>query len=191
MKKSLLASIPLVIIIGLLLIYFLIGNKEISQSPDITTNKGIQESQTEKAISIVEYTHPSGKFSYNYPKTWEFVPKREDMGLRPKEYTGYSKNEIVTVLYFKDKGSDLKSWAKTFDGGYDEDWIEKEVFNKNALFYNYSSDKLDNIIYYFGNGTDAVKVMFSKYYAFGPEGQQDNSRFKDDFDLILESFKFN
>ena len=53
------------------------------------------------------------------------------MGLRPKEYSGYSKNEIITIIYFESKGSDLKAWAKTYDDGFDEDWIESKLDFEN------------------------------------------------------------
>ncbi len=188
MKRRLIILAFLVFTITLLVLH------SVSQ---IQTNKSASSENINKSNEVkeinpnVEYTHPSGKFSYTYPASWEFVPKREDIGLRPLEYSGPLKNEIVTIIYFEEKGKDLKAWAKTFDGGYDEDWIEKTVFNKKALYYNYNSDKLDNMIYYFSNGTDAVKVMFRKYYALGVEGQRDNSRFLEDFELILKSFKFN
>jgi len=186
-SKGILIIFVLLFITSGVFIYSRIKPQQITQN-STKANNTVDESET--IIPLIEYTHPSSKFSYSYPSTWEFVPKREDMGLRPKEYSGYSKNEIITIIYFESKGSDLKAWAKTYDDGFDEDWIEKTIFNKPALYYNYKSDKLDNIIFYFGNGKDAVKIMFRKYYEYGVEGQKDNSRFENDFNSILQSFKF-
>jgi hypothetical protein len=136
------------------------------------------------------YVHPSNKFGYQYPSNWEFVPKREDMGLRPIEYTGFSKNEIVTIMYFEGKGENLRDLAITYDGGYNKDWVDVNFDNKSGIFYNYSSDNLDNKIYWFSNGLDGVKVMFRKYDKYSTDGHSDNSKFENDFSIILDSFHF-
>ena len=138
----------------------------------------------------IEYTHQSGKFGYSYPDTWEFVPNREDMGLRPKAYAGFYKNEIVTILYFEDKGVNLRSQAMGYDGGLESEWIDVVIGNKTGIYYNYSSSNLNNEIYWFSNGTDAVKVMFRKYDNYAPDGHTDNSKYESDFNVILNSFIF-
>lgn len=194
MKKTAIILLCIIALLALCVFAYKITS-ELQQSNDsqnTTTQENVvsQPSENLTSISFISYTHPSNKFTYSYPSTWEFVPKREDMGLRPKAYGGFSKNEIVTIIYFEGKGVDLESWVKTYDGGFDEDWVTKSVYGKDGLFYNYSSDNLNNLIYWFSNGTDAVKVMFRKYYSFGVEGQKDNSQYESDFNKILETFKF-
>jgi len=142
------------------------------------------------ASSLLNYSDEERYYKYSYPSDWEFVPSREGMGLRPKDYSNADFNEIVTVLFFKDKGSNLRESAQIFDGGFDEDWIDIEIYNKTGLYYNYSSENLNNMIYWFSNGKDAVKIMFRKFNKFPNDGHLDNSSYKPGFDIVLETFRF-
>jgi hypothetical protein len=117
MKKLILVSITLSFFLLATLAVFSLSR---GQSQEDTN---LQPVSMPVQPSTINYTHPSGIFAFEYPKNWEFVPKREDMGLRPKEYGGYSKNEIVTILLFKNKGSNILSAAKEYDGGFDEEWL--------------------------------------------------------------------
>jgi len=141
--------------------------------------------------NLISYTHPSGTYSFNYADTWEFLPERADIGLRPKEYDGYDYNEVITVLLFPDKGGYPLSFNRIYDGGFDDSWEMLRLNNIDALYYNYSSPNLNNKIYWFNNGKDAVKLMFRSYTNFPTDGNSDNSKYYPDFEIILNSFKFN
>ena len=34
------------------------------------------ENDEDEGESVVEYTHPSGDYSFNYPDIWDFLPER-------------------------------------------------------------------------------------------------------------------
>lgn len=141
---------------------------------------------------LISYTHSSGKYGFDYPSEWEFLPERGEMGLRPKEFTCNEEcfNEIITVLYFEGKGVDLKDFAMIYDGGTSEEWKPVSIGMKSGIYYNYSSSKLKNDIYWFSNGTDAVKIMFREFNVYNNVPGTDNSRFKNAFEIILNSFHF-
>jgi len=201
------------IIITIILILIIIFLSQIKQTPYITEDTKSDQILKEdyyvsKPVSyidskitsdisqptsrnLISYTHPSGAYSFNYADTWEFLPERVDMGLRPKEYGGYDYNEVITVLLFPDKGEDIKAWANIYDGAVDSDWLDVKTIEESAIFYNYSSPNLNNKIYWFNNGKDAVKLMFRSYTNFPRDGNSDNSKYYPDFEIILNSFKFN
>ncbi len=204
-KKFIIISIGLFFIIALFSIILLVINQINSSPLNINTNSDVpMNDKDDTPISYTDndsityfqedlktYTHPSGKFSYNYPDIWEFVPKREDMGLRPKAYGGFSKNEIVTILYFPDKGSDLKKQAMEYDGAASEEWISVDISSEyETILYKHQSNNLEYYSYWNGNGKDAVKVMFRKFNSYSVDGHTDNSSYLEDFNTILNSFKF-
>ncbi|MEP7103793.1 MAG: hypothetical protein ABI721_03730 [Candidatus Dojkabacteria bacterium] len=188
--------IPLVILItasGALFLLYQLGKNNLLDVVNNQSNVSYPV-QTNNVISYpisntINYTHPSGRFSYKYPDSWEFVPKREDMGLRPKVYGGFSKNEIVTVLYFEGKGADLKAWASVYDGG--NPWESITINNNNGIFYKYSSEHIKYDTYWFSDGQNAVKIMFTLFDAYPTDGHYDNSQYEADFNIILNSFHFN
>lgn len=185
--------ITLVVLLCLFIVTNTQQNQQSTNSPiSYTTNPSPVSSAASYPITtnLISYIHPSGVYGFSYPITWEFLPERMDMGLRPISYRGFYKNEIVTTLYFPNAGADLKKQAMSYDGGFDQDWQNIDVQGKSALFYHYQSDNLNNLIYWFGDGQNAVKVMFRKFDAMSTDNHTDNSQYENDFNIILNSFHF-
>jgi hypothetical protein len=201
-KYALLILVTISIIFVIVMFTFIL----INDSDNVITNKGNPTSYVSYVNSVnnnlsypvtanvktINYTHPSGKFGYKYPNNWELLPERQEMGLRPKDYhcVDACYNEIVTIIYFEGKGVNLRSQAMEYDGGLESEWVDVVISNKTGIYYNYSSSNLSNDIYWFSNGTDAVKVMFRKYNAYPSDGHKDNSQYETDFNVILNSFVF-
>jgi hypothetical protein len=141
------------------------------------------------AVEKIDYTNPTGKFGYQYPSTWEFVPKRMDMGLRPKLYNCDCKNEIVTVLSFDLNGRDFKSVASEYDGVIDF-WKDITVNSNKGIFYQHESNDLKYITYWFHKDEIAVKLEFREKDQYASIEERDNTKYYNDFMLILNSFKF-
>lgn len=139
---------------------------------------------------LIEYTHSSGVYGFSYPSDWEFLPERAEMGLRPLEYkcSWECFNEVVTVLYFKGKGSNYREFANEFSGVYD--WVDTTINGNKGIYYDFGGINIAYSTYWFSNGTDAVNIIFSRSTKFPSDGNFDNSKYENDFKAILNSFNF-
>ncbi len=160
-------------------------------------NKPVVISQTDdieigQEVESIRYTHPTGDYSFNYPETWEFLPERPELGMRPKAYCCDEFNEIVTILYFDLNGKEFEELTLEFDGVSSANWTEfVTVSGETGYKYNHSSEKLGYVTNWFHNGDHALKMMFRFSDVYATDGNFDNSEYVNDFEGMLNSLTFN
>lgn len=150
------------------------------------------EIEVAQEVESIRYTHPTGDYSFNYPETWEFLPERPDLGMRPKAYCCSEFNEIVTILYFDLDGKDFETLTSEFDGVSSTNWTEfTTTSGETGYSYTHSSNKLGYVTNWFHNGDHALKMMFRFSDVYATDGNTDNTQYLNDFEGMLNSLTFN